>query len=98
MGGETVEKARGAEVARFVIGLGVIGYSLVTYVRVLSSKKAMGMFLYALIGTPYGLVLLFSLIPGLYFALTSRHNWRLDVIMGILAVLSIVLSTSAANS
>ncbi len=88
-----MEKAKKVEVIRFIIGLAIIGYSLITYLMVLIKKNALAHFVYGLLGTPYGLILLFSFVPGLYFIFTSKNRWKFDTIMGIFAVISIALTT-----
>ncbi len=88
-----MEKAKKVEVIRFIIGLAIIGYSLIMYVGLLMKKDALNMFLYGLIGTPWGMSVIFSFIPGLYFVFTSKSRWKFDTIMGLFAVISVVLST-----
>ncbi|WP_213996527.1 hypothetical protein [Tepidanaerobacter syntrophicus] len=89
-----MEKPKRAEIVRFLIGLGIVSYAFAMFIHVLILKNALNMFVYAFIGTPWGLIALFSLIPGTYFMLVSKPRWQLDVIMGILGVISIVLSST----
>jgi len=90
-----MEKAKKIEVFRFFFGLAIIAYALIMFALLLIAKDALGMFLFALIGSPYGLQVIFACIPGLYFMFTSKIRWKVDVLMGILAILSILLTTTS---
>jgi len=89
-----MEKTKIIEIIRFFIGLAIIGYASIVFALMLMAKGALGMFLFALI-TPYGFPVIFACVPGLYFMFTSKIRWKADVLMGILAVLSIIFTTTA---
>jgi len=82
------------EVIRFLVGLAIIGYAVIAFIMMLIAKDALALFIFAFTSTPYGFSVIFACIIGFYFIFTSKIRWKIDVLMAILAVASIIITTT----